>query len=110
MHGKRSKRDRIGNGAWEGRSKKKARAADMADRMELVVRGDTMDVVGRLEPTVRGHTTDTADLEAMMVRVEGTGMLEVEDEVEQGRQGPVDLDFITISVKSHLFSFLGTYR
>ena len=38
----------------------------------------------RIEPAVQGRTTDW---EATAARLEGTGMLEVEDEVEQGQQG-----------------------
>ena len=52
-----------------------------------MVRGHTVDVVDRMEPMVRGRAADAADREATTVRVEGTGMLEVEDEVEQSRQG-----------------------
>ena len=51
---------------------RKVRASDMVDRM------------GR---TVRGRAADTAALEPTVVLVEGTGMLEMEDEVEQGQRG-----------------------
>ena len=44
-----------------------------------------MDMVDRMEPVVRGCATDTVDREATAVRVERTGMLEIEDEVDQGQ-------------------------
>ena len=40
-----------------------------------------------MEPVFREHAADMADREATMVLVERTGLLEVEDEVEQSRQG-----------------------
>ena len=40
-----------------------------------------------MEPVIREHAADMADWEATMVPVERTGLLEVEDEVEQSRQG-----------------------
>ena len=47
-------------------------------------------MVDRIEPLFREHAVDMADMadqEATMVHVERMGLLEVEDEVEQSRQG-----------------------
>ena len=44
-------------------------------------------MVDQMELTVREHTADMADWEATMVHVERMGLLEVEDEVGQSRQG-----------------------
>ena len=81
MHGERKKGDRLDNDVRKDWLKKKVRVGDMADRMELVFRGDAMDLADRVEPMVRGCASDT------VARVEGTGMLEMEDEVEQGQRG-----------------------
>ena len=40
-----------------------------------------------MELVFREHVADMADREATMVHVERMGLLEVEDEVEQSRQG-----------------------
>ena len=61
MRGGQRKRDRIGNDAQEDRSKKKARTAHVADRMDSVVRGHPMDVADRMVPTVRIQTSDMDD-------------------------------------------------
>ena len=44
-------------------------------------------MVDRMGPVVREHAADMADREATMVHVERMGLLEVEDEVGQSRQG-----------------------
>ena len=44
-------------------------------------------MVDRMEPVFREHEADMADREATMVHVERMGLLEVEDEVGQSRQG-----------------------
>ena len=62
-----------------------------------------------MEPVFREHAADMADREATMVLVERTGLLEVEDEVEQSRQGAKD-SVNRHGRKSHLFPLLGTYR
>ena len=41
----------------------------------------------RMEPVFREHAANIADREATIVHVERTGLLEVEDEVEQSQQG-----------------------
>ena len=44
-------------------------------------------MVDQMEPVFREHAANMADREATMVLVERAGLLEVEDEVEQSRQG-----------------------
>ena len=41
-------------------------------------------MVDRMEPMFRGHVADTMDRVATVVQVERLGMLEVEDEVNEG--------------------------
>ena len=70
MRGGQKKSDRIGNGVQEDRSKKKARAAHMADRMGSVFKGHTVDVADRMASTDRIQTTD---MEGRMEKTDRAG-------------------------------------
>ena len=71
--------------------------------MESVVRGDAVDEVDRMEPTVRDHSAEMVDREATVVRMDGVGLLEVEDEAGQADEDAKD-SVDRLDRKSHVLS------
>ena len=55
----------------------------MADRVEATTRRTSSSVADRMGPTVRDRSAEMVGRKATMARVDGTGLLEVEDEAEQ---------------------------
>jgi hypothetical protein len=74
----------------KGRTGRKMRAPNMADRMEPTVRQKSLGVVDRVVPMLREHAAGMADREASVVRLERVVFLEMENEVEHADEDAED--------------------